>query len=59
MAELKGTGTVIQVARQLCRHGPEQPPLRLAQVHVSKRDAREDSKDTIAVSRPDMMNLWL
>ena len=49
VAKLKGTGTIIHVA---------QPPLRLAQMHVSKRDAKADSS-TIAVGRPDMMNLWL
>jgi len=46
---LKETGTVIRVA----------PPLLLAQVHVPKRDAKAGSISTIAVSRPDMMNLWL
>ena len=33
VAKLKGTGTIIHVA---------QPPLRLAQMHVSKRDAKAD-----------------
>lgn len=48
MAKLKGTGTVIQVAQRR---------LRLEQAHMSKRDAKEDSRDTIAVGRLDMTNL--
>lgn len=47
--DLKGTGTIIQVA----------PPLLLVQVHVPKRGAQGDSRGTIAVGRLDMMNLWL
>ena len=57
MAERKGTGTVIRATQQPYRHGPERQPLCLAQVRVSKRDAKEGGRSTIAVGRLDIMNL--
>ena len=48
VAERKGTGTA---PGNSCR--------TLRQVRVSKRDAKEDSRNTIAVGGRGMMDLWL
>lgn len=59
MAELKGAGTVVQVAQQPCQHGPEQQTRAPCAGARVKGDAKEDSKDTIVVGRLGKMNLWL